>query len=233
MRKSDGRRIRRSFEGRRIHGTGAGAAPARTVLRSVTLLALPLALVALWSAPAFAHARLLQAEPADGATVTESPDRVALRFSEPVEAEFDPVEVLDSRGERVDGGDARVSPDDARVVEAGLGGLSEGAYAVEWRVTSIDGHVVEGEYGFEVAASGRSSAGGGGEELGGIGADDAAPAPAPQPASQAGPEDGATPVAAYAFASLGVLAVAVLAVAGAGAVRRRKPRRGPRRESRP
>jgi copper transport protein len=83
--------------------------------------------------------------------VYKPPDRVELRFSEPVDAEFSPLEVHNSEGERVDEHDARVDPEDARVVLADLEELPEGSYEVEWRVTSIDGHVVEGRYGFAVS----------------------------------------------------------------------------------
>ena len=153
MRETGGRVPRRSFEGRRGHGTGTVAAPARTILWSVTLLALSLALVALWSAPASAHAQLLEAEPSAGEVLAEGPDRVRLRFNEPVDAAFDPLKVYDSAGERVDRDDARADPEDARVVEADLEeGLAEGTYTVEYRVTSIDGHVVEGAHDFAVDA---------------------------------------------------------------------------------
>ncbi len=103
--------------------------------------------------PALAHARLLEAEPEDGATLTQAPDQVRLRFDEPIEAEFDPLEVRDRQGNRVDEDDARVDPDDAKVLVAGLEELSEGSYTVEWRVTSIDGHIVDDTYQFAVTAS--------------------------------------------------------------------------------
>ena len=57
----------------------------------------------------------------------------------------------DADGTRVDEHDARVDPEDARVVLADLQELPEGSYEVQWRVTSIDGHVVEGRYVFAVA----------------------------------------------------------------------------------
>jgi hypothetical protein len=59
-------------------------------------------------------------------------------------------------GARVDAHDARVDPEDARVVLADLERMSEGSYTVEWRVTSIDGHVVEGRYDFAVVAAVKS-----------------------------------------------------------------------------
>jgi hypothetical protein len=85
--------------------------------------------------------------------VSKPPERVELRFSEPVDAEFDPVVVRAAGGARVDAHDARVDPEDARVVLADLERVSEGSYTVKWRVTSIDGHVVEGRYGFAVVAA--------------------------------------------------------------------------------
>ena len=80
--------------------------------------------------------------------MSKPPERVELRFSEPVEAEFDPVVVRGAGGARVDAHDARVDPEDARVVLADLERVPRGTYTVKWRVTSIDGHVVEGRYAF-------------------------------------------------------------------------------------
>ena len=135
--------------------------------RRVALLAgLAAAWLLLSCAPALAHATLVEASPARGREVSEPPERVELRFTEPVGAEFDPVVARNARGARVDARDARVDPEDARVVLAGLEELPEGSYTVEWRVTSIDGHVVEGRYGFAVAAAAkdRPSGGAGGGE---------------------------------------------------------------------
>lgn len=101
--------------------------------------------------PALAHANLVEATPKQGGKMRAPPERVELRFSEPVDAAFDPVAVRDAAGDRVDEGDGRVDPEDARVVLANLEELPEGSYTVRWRVTSIDGHVVEGSYGFTVA----------------------------------------------------------------------------------
>ena len=214
MRETHGRRFRRSFEDRRGSDRAIAARVPRGVFRAVALLVLSFAWISLWSAPASAHAQLSEATPADGTTIRESLDLVSLRFTEPVEAEFDPIKVFGPGGERVDRGDARVSPDDARVVEVGLEELSRGAYTLEWRVTSIDGHVVADGYGFEVDEAGEP-AGGADEGAGG------SPEPVSQPAAQ---EGGTTPVAAYGAASLGVLAVAVLAVLGVIALCRRTPR---------
>jgi len=72
-----------------------------------------------------------------------------------VDAEFDPVVVRAADGARVDAHDARVDPEDARVVLADFERAPRGSYTVKWRVTSIDGHVVEGRYVFAVVAAGE------------------------------------------------------------------------------
>ena len=122
--------------------------------RAAVLAELACAWLLLACAPALAHANLVEASPPQGSEVSKPPERVELRFSEPVDAEFDPVVVRAAGGARVDAHDARVDPKDARVVLADLERAPEGPYTVEWRVTSIDGHVVEGRYDFAVVAAG-------------------------------------------------------------------------------
>jgi copper transport protein len=128
--------------------------PTRAAKRHAALLAgLACAWLVLACAPALAHANLLEASPPRGGEVSKPPERVELRFSEPVDAEFDPLVVRNGDGVRVDKGEARVDPEDARVVLADLEKLPEGSYTVKWHVTSIDGHIVEGQYDFAVVAA--------------------------------------------------------------------------------
>ena len=83
-------------------------------------LAALLGLSAVWllalCAPALAHARLEETYPAEGDTLAEPPEQVQLRFNEPVEAEFEPIEVYDQSGERLEEGMARMSPEDQRLL---------------------------------------------------------------------------------------------------------------------
>ena len=119
------------------------------------LAGLAAAWLVLACAPALAHANLVETSPPQGGDVSKPPERVELRFNEPVDAEFDPVVVRAADGARVDTHDARVDPQDARVVLADLESVPRGTYTVEWRVTSIDGHVLEGRYDFAVVAAGE------------------------------------------------------------------------------
>lgn len=125
--------------------------------RPATLLGLSAVWLLLLCGPALAHARLTEEYPAGGDTLAEPPEQVQLRFSEPVEAEFEPIEVYDEGGSRVDEGNARTAPDDRELLVVDLGELREDSYTVEWRVTSADGHPVSGEYGFDVIASAASA----------------------------------------------------------------------------
>ena len=102
---------------------------------------------------ALAHARLTESYPTNEETLADSPEQVQLLFNEPIEAEFDPLKVYDQQGNRADQDDARVDPDNARVLVGSLKELPVGTYTAEWRVTSLDGHVIEDAFDFTVTAS--------------------------------------------------------------------------------
>jgi methionine-rich copper-binding protein CopC len=95
-------------------------------------LTIALWLVAAWillsCSPALAHANLVEASPPQRGTVSKPPDRVELRFSEPVDAEFDPVVVRAAGGARVDAHNARVDQEDARIVLVDLRRIPEGSH---------------------------------------------------------------------------------------------------------
>ena len=92
----------------------------------MAFLWLSAAWVLLSCVPALAHANLVGSSPPPGSKPSTPPERVELRFSEPVDAGFQPLVVRDADGNRVDENDARVDPDDARVMLAGLEELREG-----------------------------------------------------------------------------------------------------------
>lgn len=124
---------------------------ARFALRRLVAL-LGLLAVALFLAPgtALAHAVLQSSEPRSGSVVETAPPWVRVQFNEPVEAVFTPLMVYDRAGNRVDKGDAQIDPGDSSAIIVGLRSLPEGFYTVSYRVTSADGHPVEGAYGFSV-----------------------------------------------------------------------------------
>jgi copper transport protein len=109
--------------------------------------------VLLWTAcngiTAHAHANLLQTEPASGVQLDKTPDAVRLYFNERVETIFNSIKVFDGNGRHVEVGDPHaIGGGDA--LEILVRGLKKGPYTVRWRVNSLDGHQVDGHFGFGV-----------------------------------------------------------------------------------
>lgn len=100
---------------------------------------------------ASAHAFLDHARPAVGSAVHASPAQLKLWFTQQLEPAFSTVQVLDRNGKRVDKGDPQVDHADATQLAVSLPQLAPGTYRVTWRVLSVDTHVTEGDFTFDVA----------------------------------------------------------------------------------
>lgn len=98
----------------------------------------------------FAHAFLDRALPAVGSTVHGTPGQVKLWFSQELEPAFSTVKVLDRNGNQVDRMDKRVDGGNATLLTVSLPPLAPGTYRVVWRVLSVDTHVTEGDFTFEL-----------------------------------------------------------------------------------
>jgi methionine-rich copper-binding protein CopC len=119
--------------------------------RLASILVLALAATGGAPAAALAHAFLQAASPKAGARMASAPAEVRLTFSEPIEAGFSTVAVSGPAGF---GGaaPARPAPGDHRGLAVALRRpLPAGRYQVRWRVLSVDSHVTQGSFGFEVA----------------------------------------------------------------------------------
>lgn len=99
-----------------------------------------------------AHARVKRANPAVGGTVSASAAPAALQvwFTEKLEPALSTIEVVDSKGTRMDRGDVRIDPDDQTQLRVTLLPLPPGQYRVLWRVVSIDTHYRSGSFPFRV-----------------------------------------------------------------------------------
>ena len=119
-------------------------------------LALTLALacllaLAVQSQVAEAHANLIRSEPPANSTLDASPDRITLWFSEPMEAAFSEIQVLNSAGARVDNKDSAVDANDLTLMSVNLPELPDGTYTVAWRnLSTIDGHSLRRSFIFSV-----------------------------------------------------------------------------------
>jgi methionine-rich copper-binding protein CopC len=100
---------------------------------------------------ALAHAFLDHAVPAVGSSVHTPPAQVRLWFTQQLEPAFSTASVLDRSGTRVDRNDAHVDGGDETVLIVSLPELAPGRYRVTWRVLSVDTHVTEGDFTFDVA----------------------------------------------------------------------------------
>jgi copper transport protein len=108
---------------------------------------------------AAAHAVLVAATPERGGQVDSAPERVTLRFNEPVEAGFGAVRVFDAEGERVDEGELLRPGGDSDAIGVALrGDLPDGSYTATYRVVSADSHPVSGGYVFTVGEGGAAPA---------------------------------------------------------------------------
>jgi copper transport protein len=122
-------------------------------------LALLALLVALVLAPAASgHSTLMATEPAQGGVVERSPERVVLRFDEPVDTALGSVTVYDGEGQRVDAGEI-IRPGPRSVAVAIDRRLERGTYTVAWRVVSADSDPINGAWVFHVEAPGPQPSG--------------------------------------------------------------------------
>ncbi|HEY8080830.1 MAG TPA: copper resistance protein CopC, partial [Acidimicrobiales bacterium] len=75
-------------------------------MRAGAAAGIALFVVALWTAPASAHAQLESTVPAASSIVKVSPPQVVLRFGEDVESDFGSIRVFNALGVRIDSGGA-------------------------------------------------------------------------------------------------------------------------------
>lgn len=99
---------------------------------------------------AWGHASLVKSDPPRRATLSESPAKVQLWFNEEIEIAYAAVSVVDVNGNRVSRAEPEAVADDLKSLKLELPELSPGAYKVEFRVLSIDGHVVDSSYSFRI-----------------------------------------------------------------------------------
>ncbi|MGW0178568.1 copper resistance CopC family protein [Nocardia sp. NPDC003345] len=118
------------------------------------LLCLGLVLAA---GPAAAHSTVVGSDPADGATVDTGPARATITFNEPLQPDFPAMTVVGPDGNLWSKGDPVVAGRDISVEVGELG--PAGVYRMAYRVTSADGHVVDGEQSFTLSTPGTGTPG--------------------------------------------------------------------------
>lgn len=108
---------------------------------------------------ASAHAGLESSSPGASSVLDEPPDQILLDFDEEVEPTTAAIQLFDEGGELVDLGAVLADPGDPTIISTSVGDMGDGVFAVVWRVSSIDGHVVDGAFSFQVGTSGSAADG--------------------------------------------------------------------------
>lgn len=106
------------------------------------------AVVAFAAGPAAAHARLVSAMPAPNATVAAT-RTVSLTFSDRTVPAFSGFDVVNAAGEKVPL-QTSVAEDGKTLTGTLASPLVAGAYRIDWRIASSDGHRMTGSYTFTV-----------------------------------------------------------------------------------
>jgi copper resistance protein C len=178
------------------HRSGLPNGYGRPLTRLVVVLMLLLVTGVGMAGPASAHNILTSSDPTEGSTLQAAPTSVRLTFDQPVQ-DFEPViTVLGPDGQRYESGTPKV---DSTVVTTTVGALpSAGAYTIAYRIVSADGHPVEGQIRFELAAgaSGISA----GAAAGTTGAASASTAP-----------DSSSGLSVWVWAAIALAAILVIA----------------------
>lgn len=184
---------------------------ATAVIAGVLTVASPVA--------AHAHSGLVASDPADGATVPASVDRVTLTFTELPLAGLDAglvIRVTGPSGAEATRGDVTT---DGSSMSRAVTLDPAGRYELAWRYVSPDGHPIDGSSTFTVSAAPSSSTPGAATSTPTPTPTTASAAPAGTPTESIDDAAGASPVPW--IVAVGALAVAVAALVIALVVRRR------------
>lgn len=106
------------------------------------------AIVAVSAATLLAHMKATKMEPAADSTVTSSPARIQVWFTQAPDAKVSRLELAGPAGPvKLTGLQATGEKSLVATVD---GALSNGRYTAHWQSAGDDGHVLKGQYGFTV-----------------------------------------------------------------------------------
>lgn len=115
------------------------------------------------------HSQLVTSVPAAGDVVAAVPESIRLVFSEPIEAAYTKIDLLDANGRTLAAGVGAPDPADPYSLVAPLPDLPDGIYTVDWRsLSTADGHTASGFFTFGVGNVAPPATGGSGADTGSI-----------------------------------------------------------------
>ena len=120
--------------------------------RAVAALAAAGCVASLGAATALGHSEVESSTPKDGARLARTPATVTLRYDDPIQRIRD--DPVTRNGRQNLARSSRIAARDARTIVVSLkrpGAKNQnGTYRVNWRVTGVDGHTVNGVVSFRV-----------------------------------------------------------------------------------
>jgi len=128
-------------------------APLSGGIRRYAAAALLAAALSSTTMPVLAHAVLLKADPPRRAAVVKPPSEARLWFNEPLEPAYVSASVRNAAGSVLTDEPARLASDNPKQLKLPLPPLVPGKYTLQYRVLSIDGHVVDSNYYFTVTGA--------------------------------------------------------------------------------
>ena len=152
--------IRRAPRGPGLSRATGGAR--RWSLASALLVAVALLLAIVTPGQAQAHALLVRSDPPINAALRESPTKIRLFMSEPLQRDFSGAEIRNAQGVRVDFGETAFDDLDTTAMSVPVPRLEAGIYTVVWNtLSSVDGHTWNGSFSFTILnADGSAPLGG-------------------------------------------------------------------------
>jgi len=123
--------------------------PRRAASAVLALLAVIGVLAFTGSTAAFAHAVLLDSTPSASSVLETSPPLIALHFDENIDTPLTSIQLFDQDSKPITIGQPQRGVDGS-YVQSTVPNLADGTFAVVWRVSSADGHVVSGAFSFQV-----------------------------------------------------------------------------------
>lgn len=105
-----------------------------------------------------AHAYIIKSTPMENETLNKPPALVSMEFNEAIQPKFDSLTVIDSLGQRVDGNTTHINKENPNIIETDVkSNLPNGAYTIQWKVVSADGHPVQGTIPFRIGTGTANS----------------------------------------------------------------------------
>ena len=124
----------------------------KLLIRRVTTFAMSLAMLSMLFQvnSALAHATLVKSDPPRRASLSSSPKQIQLWFNEKIEGSYASVTVLDSNKKSITENNPEVVLDDPKSVVLNIPQMEPGRSTVQYRVMSVDGHVIASSYDFSI-----------------------------------------------------------------------------------